>query len=364
MEVRLAHELNDPEWEAFLGRVSRSHYTQSGLWAQVKAKLLGWRCARVTIAQAGQIVAGFQMLLRDLPMWGTVGYISRGPVITSVDPQVIDRLLEQIHRMVRQEHVLFLKVQPAHGAEALAERLPAQGFHPSHVRTDDVATVLIDLSLDTQTIMHNMKKRVRKGIRKATEKGVVVRQGDANDIGLFYHIFCQTSQRGGFGIHDETYYREIWQHFAPHGHAQLFFAECEGETVSTVFIIGYADTAYARYGGWDGRYGNYEPNYLMRWVAVQWAKAQGYRWYDFMGIDQAIARAILNDQPIPDLADQEGYSFFKLGFGGQVRLSPGPYDYVRNPLLATGLHWLQANRGIYSRLMNLIRGVNCPPPEM
>lgn len=357
MEVHISHQLSDSAWDAFLNRVPRSHYTQSSLWAQVKAQQLGWRCLRVTIERDGNIIAGFQMLLRSIPILGTIGYIPRGPVITSDDADLIDLIIQQIQETMRAERMLFLKVQPAHGAEALAERLPKEGFHPSHARTDDVATMLIDLAQDEDVLLKKMKKRVRRGVRRAIRRGAIARQGTANDFGLFYDIFQQTSQRGGFGIHGEAYYREIWQHFAAKGHAVLFFVECEGETVATVFVIGFGNTAFARYGGWNGRYGNYEPNYLMRWTAIQWAKEQGYRWYDFMGIDETVARALLQNQPVPDLAEIGGYTFFKLGFGGQVMLSPSPYDYVRHPLLAKGLEWLQTNQATYDRLMNLVRGV-------
>ncbi len=357
MEVQVSHELSDPVWDDFLDQMPRSHYTQSSLWAQIKAKTLGWHCVRMTIGQGGEIIAGFQALLRPLPFGGTVGYIPRGPVITSDDRELIDLVLEQLHQVVRTEHLLFLKVQPAHGAEALEKRLLDAGFLPSHARTDDVATMLIDLSRDEDTLLRNMKKRVRKGVNRAVRRGAVVRQGTADDLHFFYNIFKQTSERGRFPIHSETYYREIWEHFAPAGHAALFFAECEGEVVSTVFVITFGNTAFARYGGWNGRYGEYQPNYLMRWRAIQWAKEQGYRWYDFMGIDEDVARAILQDQPVPDLADDGGYTFFKLGFGGQVTLSPSPYDYVSHPLLAKGFEWLQNNRKVYDRLMNIVRGV-------
>ena len=69
----------------------------------------------------------------------------------------------------------------------------------------------------------------------------------------------------------------------------------------------------------------------MHWTAIQWAKAAGYRYYNFEGIDADAARAQLAGAPLEsDLL--KSVTRFKLGFGGEVRLLPGVYDYVYNPM--------------------------------
>lgn len=356
MNVHISHQPSDPAWDAFLDRAPRSHYIQSSMWAQVVAQS-GWRCVRLTVTQNEDIVAGFQMLLRSIPIFGTMGYIPRGPVIASGDADVVELVTRHVHEVARSERILFLKLQPAYGDDGLVERLLKEGFHPSHAHADNVATVLIDLTQDKDTLLKKMKKSLRRGIRRAGRKGAIARQsqGTAQDLSLFYHILRQTSQRGEFAIHSEAYYQKVWECFAPRGHATLFFVECESEPVATVFVIGFGNSVFARFGGWNGRYGNYEPNALLRWTAIQWAKEQGYRWYDFMGIDETVARTLLQNHPAPDSGKTSGYTLFKLGFGGQIVLSPGAYDYVYNPLLAQSFRWLSANRGLYDRLLNLVR---------
>jgi lipid II:glycine glycyltransferase (peptidoglycan interpeptide bridge formation enzyme) len=55
----------------------------------------------------------------------------------------------------------------------------------------------------------------------------------------------------------------------------------------------------------------------MHWTVIKWAKAQGYRHYDFCGISPDFAAAVLRGEPISGLK-RHSVSFFKLGFGGEI----------------------------------------------
>ena len=78
-------------------------------------------------------------------------------------------------------------------------------------------------------------------------------------------------------------------------------------------------------GGWLGEHRDRHPNEALHWAAIQWAKAHGYRYYDFEGIDPAAAELALRGVPLPEPMRQS-VARFKLGFGGEVRLLPRSYD--------------------------------------
>ena len=71
---------------------------------------------------------------------------------------------------------------------------------------------------------------------------------------------------------------------------------------------------------------------IMHWTAIEWAKSQGYRFYNFEGVDRTAAEVLLRGEPLPDSLNQS-VTRFKVGFGGQVKLLPGVYLSVYNPLL-------------------------------
>ena len=87
-------------------------------------------------------------------------------------------------------------------------------------------------------------------------------------------------------------------------------------------VISFGDSVSYKSGGWSGGRGDLHPNELMHWTAMCWAKRSGYRYYDFEGIDDA--------RPA---GDTRSVSSFKLGFGGAVVQSPGPYELVTNRIL-------------------------------
>lgn len=60
-------EPEDPDWDAFLAKTPGGHYTQSSLWAKMKA-LSGWKATRLVVAREDSIIAGAQLLTRPLPL--------------------------------------------------------------------------------------------------------------------------------------------------------------------------------------------------------------------------------------------------------------------------------------------------------
>ena len=76
-------------------------------------------------------------------------------------------------------------------------------------------------------------------------------------------------------------------------------ASDEDGPVSVILIVGFGPSVVYKRGGWSGRAGSSRPNELLHWSAMLWAKEQGYRTYDLDGIDPAVARMVMNGEPIP-----------------------------------------------------------------
>jgi lipid II:glycine glycyltransferase (peptidoglycan interpeptide bridge formation enzyme) len=89
--------IHDPAWDEFLESHPMGHYTQSSPWGQLKARF-GWEVMRITVKESGQVIGGAQILFRRLPLWGRVGYISKGPVAIQDRADVIERILEVIQK--------------------------------------------------------------------------------------------------------------------------------------------------------------------------------------------------------------------------------------------------------------------------
>jgi lipid II:glycine glycyltransferase (peptidoglycan interpeptide bridge formation enzyme) len=343
-QVRISHDTEDPDWDAFLAHTPGGHHVQTSLWAQVKA-LLGWRAVRVVVTQGERIVAGAQMLMRPLSLLGSVGYIPKGPLFASGDPLVARLVVDELEQVAKAHRSQYLVVQPPCEVEALGDRLLCKGFEPSSTQVAPVATVAINLAKDLDDILGQMKAGTRRNIRLGQRKGITMREGTVGDLPAFHRLLVATGQRQGFSPYPEEYFAEMWRVLGPRGHVRLFLAEYAGEAVSALLLIPFGDTVIYKKGAWSGRHGNRRPNEALHWMAIKWAKAQGYHYYDFEGIDPEAAGAIAHGEPLPDSLTQT-VTRFKLGFGGQVFLYPGPYDYVCNPVL----RWAHAT--LYRKIAN------------
>ena len=277
----------DPEWDAFLAQTPGGHHAQTSLWAQLKATV-GWQSVRIVITQSvqseydKQIVAGVQVLLRALPIAGTIGFVPKGPVFAGPDPALRQLLLTQLDELAKTYRMMQLILQPAREDETLETMIAQRGFRPSPLEVFPTASVVIDLQQDLDVILASMKSETRYNIRRGQRKGMRVREGKQHDIPAFYRMFQATSQRQDFSVKSEAYYAEKHRLLSPHGYCKLFLAEykteVETEVVSAMLAIPFGDTVLFKRGGWSGRRGNLRPNEVMHWAAIQWAKAQGYRY--------------------------------------------------------------------------------------
>ncbi len=329
VRMRVSQEKSDPAWDAFLARTPDGHHVQTSLWAQVKA-VLGWKALRLVAWQDDQIVGGAQILLRSWPLAGSLGYISKGPLFAPADPELSNKSVAALQRLVKKHRIQHLTIQPPGSGIQAASTLTAAGFRPSSAEVAPKATLLLDLSKDQETLMAEMSARTRYNIRLSSRKGVVVRAGTEQDLDIYYKILTETGQRQKFAPYPRQYFSEMWRILQPHGYLKLFMAEFEGEVVSAQLSVPFGDTVINKLSVWSGRHGKVRPNEALQWAVICWAQDHGYRYYDFEGIKPAAAAAVLRQEPPPESV-KNSVTSFKLGFGGEARLFSGAYDYVTNP---------------------------------
>jgi lipid II:glycine glycyltransferase (peptidoglycan interpeptide bridge formation enzyme) len=327
--------VEDDAWDTFLASLPGAHYTQSSRWGRVKA-LAGWRASRLIVTKARRIVGGAQMLLRPLPVGGMIAYLPKGFVLAEGEASLSAMLLREIQEWAREQRVQHLTIQPPRGGEEIARQLSVAGFRLNPQMGTITSTLLIDLSPDPETLLSQMQKSTRVNIRRGEKRGIRVREGDAEDLDTFYRLLEAASRRKGFSIFSEKYYRQLWEALAPAGFLKIFVAEFEGEAMTAMLAIPFGDTVYSHISAWSGLHAECKPNETLEWQVMLWAKEHGFRFYDFEGINLSAATAILQEGRLPasfDLHKDRTVTQYKLGFGGQVVLLPGAYEYVFNPLL-------------------------------
>jgi lipid II:glycine glycyltransferase (peptidoglycan interpeptide bridge formation enzyme) len=194
------------------------------------------------------------------------------------------------------------------------------------------ATIILNLTQDTEKILGGMKRQTRQKIRRSAREGIMTREGTEADLTVFYQLYLKTSQRQGFTPYPEAYFSRMWQVFSKQDLIHLIMAEHQGNPVSALLLISFGDTVIPKILGWSGEHNRRRPNDAVFWAAIQWAKTHGYQYYDMEGINREGAELIVAGQSLPkDLRTTP--DLFKIGYGGSIMLMPQSYYFVPNPFL-------------------------------
>jgi lipid II:glycine glycyltransferase (peptidoglycan interpeptide bridge formation enzyme) len=341
----------DPDWDDFLAAQPTGQHLQSSLWGQLKAEF-GWRAIRILAREGDQIIGGAQILTRKLPIWGSIGYISRGPVIVPARADVMGPLFDHIERVARDLHILILSIQPPEDSPVYMQPLQTRHFQPSSFYVVPATTVLVDLCQSEDEILAQMKKSTRYGVRSASRSGVTVREGDESDLPLFFKWAQADAARDPtYATYSLAYYQEAWRQFAPRDMMKLFVACYQDEPLATTIVISLGKWGVYKWGASSGAHPKKMSSYLAQWAAIRWCKEKGCHYYDLGGITPSVANRLKQGDKIkPTDSKGAGIAYFKMGFG-QLFTFPGSYDsnYGFRP------RWLIRTAVRYAWRLNIFR---------
>ena len=329
--IEISEDIRDDRWDSFLEKIPEGSFEQTSGWAGAK-RSGGWKPLRIVALLDDRVLGGSQILVKQLPFGFRVGYLPRGPVCEKGREDVFTLMLAALKKVCKDSHLSCLIVQPANGG-FMEDSLTRLGFHRDTALGIIRATVRIDLGAKEEEILSRITKTFRQYIRIGEKKGVAVREGSKKDITPFFKMMLETCKRQNVvpNPSDEDFFHQLWSAFAPRGHARLFLAEYAGEIVSGLFAIPFGDVFKNWKIGWSGRHAEVRPNHLLHWEVIRLAKKEGYRFFDFVGIDRKVAEMVFHGHSIGEVAS--GSAFFKLAFGGTVELLPDSYTYLNNTLV-------------------------------
>lgn len=140
------------------------------------------------------------------------------------------------------------------------------------------ATVLVDLEPTEEKMFNNLKKNVRRGVKKAIRKGLIVEESDKWKE--FYEIYKQTQKAGGATIRTLKTVLET---------SYLLFICKYNENIIAGLTIGFREDKYDKNIPSLSKlaslkeYHPLQPNNLLVWKAILWSKKEGYNLFDMGG---------------------------------------------------------------------------------
>ncbi len=313
------------EWDDLVLGLPGAHLLQGAAWAAAREQL-GWTPQRLAFRRAGRLVGTALVLRRSLPVPGLgIGYVPKGPLLAEWSSAAVGDVARALAAWARDQRVLWLKLDPDVEADndAVARELEAAGFVPAEEQVQLPATMLVDLRGNDDELLARMHSKWRYNVRLAQRRGVQVREGSTDDLATFYRLYEETAARDHFVIRPLDYYRVLWEHLRRDQGAVLLLADVAGETVAGLVVCRYGRRAWFLYGASGARHRRDQPNHLLQWRAMQWAREHGCDTYDMWGAPSELRE----DDPL------WGVYRFKRGFGGRYVHWLGAYDYVPHPRL-------------------------------
>jgi len=364
-------------WNSLISKLPNPHFLQTYEWGQVKAKY-GWEPIYLVWDNEGKMKeeidinrlssfdfqpsAAALILKRQIIRNGfaarlSVLYSPKGPLLDWTNKPLRTRVLDDLQSFAKKQGAIFLKCDPdvvlgtgvpfsegdapENNGQAVMSELKRRGWKYSSDQIQFRNSVFIDLNPSEEEMLARMKQKTRYNVRLAEKKGVSLRIGTLDDLGMLYKMYAETSVRDGFVIRDEGYYKTVWALFmnASEPTCEPIIAEVDGEPVAAIFVFYFAGRAYYVYGMSRSVHREKMPTYLLQWEAMKRAKAKGCTAYDLWGA--------------PEVFDESdsmwGVYRFKEGLGGEVVRTLGAWDFAPSPL------WYKMYSEIIPRVLDVMR---------
>jgi lipid II:glycine glycyltransferase (peptidoglycan interpeptide bridge formation enzyme) len=350
MTLHVDYLIPDAAWDTFVERRADGHVLQTSAWAALKSRF-GWSAGRVAVLDENRIVAGASVLFRRLPLGlATLAYIPKGPLVDWDCAPLVSVLFGGLDKLCRARRAFALKLEPdIEDTQVAREASKMQQAGHSTRPVQPRGTILIDLTKTEDELLSAMNQSTRRNIRLAARRGVVVREGTADDLLAFNSLMQITGERDGFGVHSAEYYRAAFELFVPRGWARLFIAEVAGappcaSPVAAIMVFAFGSKAWYMYGASGNEHRERKPTHALQWEAIRWAKSRGCATYDFWGIpdeDETTLESKFQDEE----SGLWGVYRFKRGFGGRIVRYVGAFDRVYSPLLYRAFFLALQRRG-------------------
>jgi hypothetical protein len=346
IQITWGNSINtDKNWEG-------TSFWQSPLWAEILGKT---HQALDIILCSGE---SEEILLERRTIIGKY----TGLYALGADGWVIDEeLLEYIRDEIRQEHDLFLQIEPlSQGQPCLpaGRRTKDKGQNKAPFRRFiEPVTAVLDLRMDEEKLLGSFAEKGRYNIRLAQKRWITTRWVKASKacneewrmkneewekkktyLEAFYQLLTETTERDWFSWNSLAYYQHFIETLETHNAGWLLVAEKDGILHAAGIFVYCWETAIYYYGASssDRDIRRDMATYLLQWEAIREGMKRGCSTYDFLGISE------------DGKGKLAGVTEFKLRFNPEKVHLPSEVVVIYSPILLKVLQ-------IVSRLRKLFR---------
>lgn len=187
-------------------------------------------------------------------------------------------------------------------------------------------TFFLDLTLEEQDLLYNMRYNTRYNVRNANKKGIRVLEYGMKHIEDWYKLYLNTAVRHNMPIQNQEYFSAILKNQDNNKKGvtvKMLMADIDGKFLSSMFLVLSKERGTYLYGASTSFKKNLMASYALQWESIKIAKKWGCTEYDMFGS----APNLNQSHPL------HGVHIYKKGFGGDLYHRMGCWDYPYNKKL-------------------------------
>jgi CelD/BcsL family acetyltransferase involved in cellulose biosynthesis len=251
LSIRLANQKDADRWNETVEKESLSTFCDRFEWCMgLHIISENIKPMPIIIEKNGEIVGTFPLCLRkyrfarcleSLPFSDYGG----GIFFRSKDNGLFKQLIHRLVEIGTQNNCFRLTIRRAFFDDFIEANLVDK---PVIVEAEN-CTFVISLEDDIDKIFRRIKKSRRKSIRRAIEKGVIVREADSvDDLVSYYRVYVSDMQSLRIPPPSFQFFKHIWDVFKPRDEVKIFLAEHNHKVIAGVSRFIYKQTIYS----WSG----------------------------------------------------------------------------------------------------------------
>jgi lipid II:glycine glycyltransferase (peptidoglycan interpeptide bridge formation enzyme) len=322
------------KYDEFLTRkVNKPHasFLQTWEWGDMFA-LENTEFERLGFYDGDNLVGVTTASTMSLRLGGKFKYCGRGIALDYTNDELITSAHQSLREYYKGKGFAFVRVDPniVEGDEVhCVQAIDKLGPKKSPFFTQVERAWCLDIKPTEDEQMEYMRsvgmgKTVGKFIRRAQKEGVVVRaSSDPADLELFTKMMHELEDRkGAIGKASDEHYRTQFEAMAPSGKELVFFAELDGEILSTVLVAIFGKEISSLHGASSPKLPKISATRYM-YLQMMMHCVEHYpevERFNFWGV--------VSDKNRTPKHPRHGYSEFKRQFGGYVEVYMRSRDFV------------------------------------
>lgn len=268
---------------SFLDSCEGFHYFQSPYFFKVSRASKKLIPFYIVAREEGELV-GILLLVRQvqstLPLLSFLSsrlIIWGGPVVRNNSPEILDGLLRFYNQ--RRPKTIYTQIRNLSDTGAYKNLFRNNGF-----RYEEHLNIVVDLSRSEEDLWKEVVTKRRNQIRRAEKEGCSVEQQTSIDaLRTCYTILQEVYGRTKVPLPDFSHFESLRVHSDARAGLRVFTVVWEGRIIGCMLCLAYGHWLFDYYAGAFSAYYKKYPNDLLPWAVFNWAKKNGFTYFDFGG---------------------------------------------------------------------------------